>query len=251
METDFKVKIDAFEGPLELLLELIEKRKLFINDISLAQVADDYIKHVEEIGKFPVEQSAHFILVASTLLLIKSKSLLPTLELSEEEQESISDLEDRLKQYQQIKGLSLHIHDMFGKQPLFTQSKETVTEPVFSPSKEVTSQTLLEAVRSVLSELPIEKILPKVLVKKIISLDEVIENLTQRIKAGLKISFNEFAKKNTRSAVEKKEIKVGVIISFLAMLELVKRGGLYVRQDIAFGDIELETGEVSVPKYGE
>src|SRR4051812_32375972 len=99
----FLVKHEQFEGPLDLLLSLIEKRKLFINDISLAKVADDFINHIKNFEQFPIGESANFILIASTLLLIKSKSLLPTLQLTEEEQGSIEDLETRLKIYQRIK----------------------------------------------------------------------------------------------------------------------------------------------------
>ena len=73
----FTVKTQSFEGPLDLLLDLIEKRKLFINDISLVKVTDDFIAHVRQFENLPMAESAHFILVASTLLLIKSKSLLP------------------------------------------------------------------------------------------------------------------------------------------------------------------------------
>jgi segregation and condensation protein A len=91
--TIYKVKTETFEGPLDLLLSLIEKRKLFINDISLAKVADDYVSHIQSLGNFPIADSANFILIASTLLLIKSKSLLPQLTLSEEEQTNVDDLE--------------------------------------------------------------------------------------------------------------------------------------------------------------
>ena len=81
----FKVKTSSFEGPLDLLLDLIEKRKLFINDVSLAKVTDDFIAHIKQFDDLPMAESAHFILIASTLLLIKSKSLLQELNLTEEE----------------------------------------------------------------------------------------------------------------------------------------------------------------------
>src|SRR4051812_4242556 len=116
---DFKVKMEAFEGPLGLLLNLVEKRKLFINDISLSKVADDFISYVRELGNFPIAESAEFILVASTLLLIKSKSLLPTLDLTSEEQDSIEDLEKRLKLYQRIRDLTIHVREKFGKDIIF------------------------------------------------------------------------------------------------------------------------------------
>src|SRR3989344_4019754 len=100
MPEDFKVKVGQFEGPLELILDLIEKRKLHISDLSLSQIADEFIEHTKSYEDFPISDSADFILIASTLLLIKSKSLLPNLSLTEEEQESIEDLENRLSSNQ-------------------------------------------------------------------------------------------------------------------------------------------------------
>ncbi len=76
MDSDFKVKVGQFEGPLDLLLELIEKRKLHISDVPLSEVADEFIEYIKSFEEFPIADSADFILVASTLLLIKSKSLL-------------------------------------------------------------------------------------------------------------------------------------------------------------------------------
>ncbi len=107
MQHGFNIKTTVFEGPLDLLLNLVEKRKLFISDVSLAQVTDDFIRHVQSVENFPIGESAQFILIAATLLLIKSKSLLPTLQLTTEETENIHDLETRLKLYQKIKVFSL------------------------------------------------------------------------------------------------------------------------------------------------
>src|SRR3989344_7599778 len=114
MGDEYLVKTHIFEGPLDTLLSLIEKRKLFINDISLAKVADDYIAYVKSLSDFPIADSAHFILIASTLVLIKSKSLLPQLTLTEDEQHSIEDLEARLSEYQKYKALAVHLRERFG-----------------------------------------------------------------------------------------------------------------------------------------
>ena len=81
----FAIKTETFEGPLDLLLHLIEKRQFFINDIALAKVTDDFIAYIQERKDMPMGEVAQFIVVASTLLLIKSKSLLPVLDLTEEE----------------------------------------------------------------------------------------------------------------------------------------------------------------------
>ena len=92
----FAIKTEVFEGPLDLLIDLVERRKLLINDISLAAVTDEYIEHVSRMQERSLSGTAHFVQLAATLLLIKSKSLLPVLELTDEEEHAIEDLEERL-----------------------------------------------------------------------------------------------------------------------------------------------------------
>jgi segregation and condensation protein A len=238
----FLVKQQSFEGPLDLLLSLIEKRKLFINDISLAKVADDYIAHVRQFEQFPIGDSANFILIASTLLLIKSKSLLPNLSLTEEEQGDIEDLELRLKIYQRIKDASVTIKNRFGKQFIFAKSNTRIITPVFSPDASMTLASLVASIREVLKNLPKKEIIPKAIVRKVISLEESILHLTERIKSSLKMSFKEFAGMG-------KQEKVNVIVSFLAMLELFKQGVIHVTQHAHTEDITIETKDIGVPRY--
>ncbi len=245
MESEYKVKTSIFEGPLEVLLDLIEKRKLFINDISLAKVADDYISYVKTLERFPIAQSANFILVASTLLLIKSKSLLPTLSLSEDEKGDIADLERRLKIYKKIKELSIRVKEHFGKKIMFAPEIRQV-EPVFSPSKEMTVGKILIAVKEVLKNLPKKDFLSRVVVEKVISLENMISRLTERVNVALKMSFREFSKSHKDGA----NGKIHIIVSFLAMLELVKQGIISVTQERAGGDIIMETEKISTPRYG-
>lgn len=238
----FLVKTQAFEGPLDLLLDLIEKRKLFINDVSLSKVTDDFIEHVKSMGNIAISESAHFILVASTLLLIKSKSLLPGLVLTEEEQVDIRSLETRLLIYKRIKEASVSIGRMFGQEIIFFQSQSRPIEPVFSPEPGFTLEKALFSLKDLINRLPKKENAPKVLIKKVISLEDMIGTLTNRITSHLKMSFKEFTK-------EHKDNRVNVIVSFLAMLELVKQGVMHVSQESAFGDIQMETKEVGVPRY--
>src|SRR3989338_5807938 len=149
LHMSFVVKQQTFEGPLDLLLSLIEKRKLHINDISLAKVADDYIEHLKSFGQFPIGDSANFILIASTLLLIKSKSLLPNLVLTEEEEGSVEDLERRLKILEHIKALSLHIKERFGNNIIFAPAIHK-RDPVFSPDESMTLSNIVATLRTVL-----------------------------------------------------------------------------------------------------
>ena len=240
MDTDFKVKTGEFEGPLELLLELIEKRRLHINDVSLAQVADDFIAHTKSYEEFPLADSADFILIASTLLLIKSKSLLPTLDLTPEEEGTIEDLELRLVQYKKFKELSRHVANLFGKNPLYFANESRMLYKIFAPTDEITLPNLLSHIQSALSSIPQPQFLPKVVVEKVISLEEMIESLTDRIQKNIKMSFKNFSRGGDR---------VTVIVSFLAMLELVKQGVVRVNQQAHFDDIEIESESVSVPQY--
>ena len=238
----FQIKTETFTGPLDLLLDLIEKRKLFINDISLAKVTDDFISHIQQFENLPMGESAHFILIASTLLLIKSKSLLPDLNLTEEEKGDMQDLELRLKIYQCIKESSKYIGELFGGNIIFSQSHARPVSPVFAPDAEFTLEKSLYLLKDLINRLPKKEKLPQVVVDKVISLEDMIGTLTTRIQGALKMSFKSFAG-------EHKENKVNFIVSFLAMLELVKQGIVHVTQESNFGDIQMETKEVGVPRY--
>lgn len=241
---DFKIKTEAFEGPLDLLLSLIEKRKLLINDIALAQVTDDYISHVKEMGNFSINKTSHFILIASTLLLIKSKSLLPSMNLSDEEQQDINDLESRLKLYKIYKDASVNIQSRFAKNVMHNklEIKNSKLETIFAPSKQITLENIYASAMNVIKSLPkIEKV-PEAVIKKVISLEEMIGRLTDRIQNSLKMSFKEFSNHS-------KAEKVDVIVSFLAMLELVRQDVLKVEQSEKYSDIQMETNKISTPKY--
>lgn len=236
---EFAIKTPVFEGPLDLLLDLIEKRKLHINDISLSQVADDFVSHINN-ADLQIGDIAHFVLTASTLLLIKSKSLLPALSLSKEEEIDIAELENRLKVLEKVKKISLDIKSIFLKTPLFTQYGYPKRIPVFAPQKNMNLANLEISLKSVLNSMPEPKAsIPRAIVKKVISLEEVIENLSKRVQGAIKLSFNEFA----GNKVE----KTTIIVSFLAMLELVKQGIVSVTQSDKFSDIEIETDTLQVP----
>ena len=96
-DSPFAVAVtDVYEGPLDLLLDLIRKQDIDIYDIPIARITEQYLAYVEKLPKLPLGETAQFILVASTLLLIKSRTLLPTLDLSQDERESVEELERRL-----------------------------------------------------------------------------------------------------------------------------------------------------------
>ncbi|MEK7113324.1 MAG: segregation/condensation protein A, partial [Patescibacteria group bacterium] len=173
-----------------------------------------------------------FIVVAATLILIKSKSLLPNLALTDEEKGDISILEDRLKQYEFYTKLSTHIKDLFGGQIIFAPLEKKNELLVFLPDNQITKEKMMMLAHEVLGKIPKKISLPEVEVKKVISIEEMISKLTERIEKTLQMSFSDFSGK-----AKTKEEKVIVIISFLAMLELVRQGILHVAQEGSFGDI--------------
>lgn len=242
MNENFNVAVGEFEGPIDLLLQLIEKKKLHISEVALAEVAESFIGHMKDSQKtISKAHMADFIYVASTLMLIKSIALLPTIETTPEEKASIEELERRLAEFKKIKELSVHISERFGQKVLFAPERRTNLKPVFTPSPEITSSNLLQTVKDILSRINIKEVLPQVVVKKIISLSEVMSNLTTRIQGALKISFKQFVGNSGE--------KVNVIVSFLGMLELVKQGMIDVTQEEHFEDIQMEAIDTNVPKY--
>lgn len=245
----FAIKTETFEGPLDLLLSLIEKRKLLINDIALAQVADDYLEHIGKFEHFPTHEVAQFLVVASTLVLIKSRSLLPEFVVSAEEEHDIKDLERRLAIYKVMQERSKLLAQQWGTRRLYGASEVPSKHVVFAPHKAITLDNLRGAINTILSRFPKPETLKKAIVEKVISLEEMMDTMADRMQAALKTRFSEFAKKATSGSTTHREVKVNTIVSFLAMLELVKQGMLMVRQHAAFDDIEMETEGVGVPKY--
>ncbi len=240
-KTNYTVRTAAYEGPFELLLDLIEKSKLSVSDISLAKVTDEYIQHVRTQAAFPMEDATNFIAVAATLLLIKSKSLIPDLELSDEEEEGIADLERRLVLYEKAREASRELARLFGRHVLLPAG-EREEDVVFAPSKDLSLDGLAKALGAALIALEKIEQLPEERVRATISIEEMMEGLLKRVQTALTISFKEFSGGMGD--------KVEIIVSFLAMLELVKQGSIDVDQGANFADINITNTSSSVPKYG-
>lgn len=252
MEDKYKVKVGEFEGPLDLLLSLIERRKLCINDISLSEVTDGYIEYLKQFEEFPLQGGADFLIVASTMMLIKSISLLPGISLTTEEKESIQELEDRLKNYREIKEKSVFIKENFGKRIIYISGQKRGNQEIsFMPTKEITLSQLLVSVKNLINNAPKKETVPETKIKKVRNLEETIEDLGRRMQAGLKMKFSEFAKTNRYSTLEEfRNEKINIVVSFLAVLELIKRGTINVIQESHFGDMHMENSHAEVPRYG-
>lgn len=237
----FAVKTEVFEGPLDLLLDLVEKRKLLINDISLAEVTDEYMRQVSDMQERSLPNTSQFIVLAATLLLIKSKSLLPVLDLTDDEQDSIEDLEERLKLYQIYRNAGKTISAIFGQSRLHSRQFVPKSEPIFTTDKFTENDELKDAMYRVLNELPKKVEKPKVRVRKIVTLEEMIDRLKNRIENQMQLKFSEL--------VNRDDERTTVIVGFLAVLEYVKQGSILVAQAERFDEIEIEKEGFSTPKY--
>ena len=233
----YNIKIEQFEGPLDLLLQLTEQEKLDITRVSLAQIADQYLQYISQAENITLQNLADFLSVASKLILIKSKALLPLLEFSPEEEEEIKDLEHQLAEYKKFKeaatGLNLLLQN-----PLRFFARESFVGQgvVFYPPASLTSNDLLKAFTKVLGEIPVVEKLEQEMIKEVLTLEEKIVHLQETLRQKVQTSFAELIANATD--------KVEVVVSFLAMLEMVKQKLIHVEQGELFSEIRLKYKEV-------
>ena len=240
-DTAFAIKTETFEGTMELLIELVEKRKLLINDISLATVTDEYMQAVSLMQEMSLPNTAQFVNLAATLLLIKSKSLLPVLDLTTEEEASIEDLEERLKKYQLFRDISFDVQQNFSRSYMYEPEYAPPRDPLFVVDGHCDKPSLEDSMVRVLHNLPKKVQKPTARVKPTISLEEMMTKLRTRVENQMKTKFSEI-----RSAEDDHK---NVIVGFLAILELFKQGDILIYQTDHFGDIHLEMERTNTPKY--
>ena len=236
----FSLTTTTFSGPLEALLNLIEERKLSITEVSLAEVTDAYLAYVEKLPQLPLGETAQFILVASTLLLIKSRTLLPTLSLTEDERESVQELERRLARYAIIRKSARLLKKDWGRAPLFLAKRARERMPVFAPAESSVGK-IAELARRMMSILPKPEALARAAVAPVLALEDVIKSMKDRISTAFKARFSELTKSRDKHET---------IVYFLAMLELVRSGSLSATQDKLFSEITLEAESVGLPRFG-
>lgn len=231
---EYQVKLTAFEGPLDLLLMLIEKEELAITEVSLAQVTGQYIAYLEENEKqIPLENLAFFLAVAAKLLLIKSKALLPILTFTEEEEEEIADLKEHLAWFQKYQQRALWLGEVMGKQPFLTRETFLGPRTVYVPPAGVTGETLREALVDFLSvQESVKEALPEQTLRKILSLEKRIVDIKARLHKQGTTAF--------RSLLSKNPTRDEIVVSFLALLELVKQKTIIVEQESLFAEMNLK-----------
>jgi len=228
----YQINLEKFQGPLHLLCQLIEQEELDITEVSLAQVTDQYMSYLSRVEEINPEEVADFLVIAAKLLFIKSRLLLPSLQLTDED-ESV-DLERQLKIYRQFLLASRVIEERWlARQYAYLRPKPLLLAPLtrFLPPPQLNAQKLADTLFKVISSLePIIK-LPEVSFRKAVSIREKIEKLRQLIKQKIQTDWQSFIGGTTD--------KTEIIVSFLALLELVKQRQLNVEQSDLFGNITI------------
>ncbi|MEK7555492.1 MAG: segregation/condensation protein A [Patescibacteria group bacterium] len=234
---NYELKTEQFTGPIEKLLEFIEEKKMSITDLSLAEVTADFLNYLKTIETIEPRLLADFIVVASRLLLIKSKSLLPGLELTEEEEIGINDLEERLRRYQEFKP-AINLFKKAWERKGYSVSRPLFhgRPPVFYPPKDLNVEILRKSVESIFEALKQLEPEVQIIESSMISLEEKIKEVINRLEKGLQ-QFGELTKEKSRSEV---------IILFLALLHLLRDQIIKVEQKEGFSEIAITKHERSL-----
>jgi len=231
----YQVKLQEFEGPLPLLLELIEKQKLDITTVSLAQVADDFLGYLESGKDINLANLSEFLLIASHLILIKSKALLPFFEFTKEEEEDIEDLEGRLREYRRFRKAAERLGKHWMQQNISFSKDEEKIKVIQTEMPDINNDDLHKLILEVIDKNKKEEELEEEVLEVAVSLEEKITDLRNAILKRAKVSFNETIKESKN--------KIEIVVSFLAVLEMMKQKFVIVKQAGAFGDILIEKAE--------
>jgi len=237
-QEDYRVRLDAFEGPLDLLMHLIEKNKLDIYDIPIAELTEQYLAYLGKFREFNMEVASSFLVMAATLLQIKSRMMLPRRDEEEEEPEEDPRLElvRRLLEYRKFKKVSSLLGEMAGTQGRYV-SREPLPLPVHHlPPEHLSLTQLLRAFNSVL-QVKAELAIPEALVApETYSIQGKMEDLLSLLaKAEGWVLFSEAFSEGSRTEL---------IVTFLALLELIKLKAVTVRQRQNFAEIYICIGEL-------
>lgn len=235
----YSVDLPGFQGPLDLLLNLIEQEELDITKISLAYVTDQYLAYLDILREIDPDELADFLVVAAKLILIKSEALLPRPPASmlDEEEEDVGDeLARQLLAYKQYKRIAAQLQEVeaSGRRNFVRLAPPIKIEPKLIPG-EISLETLLQAARNALAIKPPDPAVDEVISPQIVTIGQQMAHIRQELTANRTINFQELLARS-RSRIE-------VIVTLLAVLELIKRQVIQVEQVELFGQIIIRKNE--------
>ncbi len=243
---DLKVKLQVFEGPLELLLHLLEKNKVNIYDIPIVEITSQYMAYINEMRRQDLNVVSEFLVMAATLLDIKSRMLLPKEEKEEEEEDPRAELVQKLLEYKMYKFMSYELKDrqvdaqkVMYKPATIPEEVRQYEEPV--DLEELMSDITLKKLNTIFKSImrkredkidPIRFKFGKI-EREEVSLEERMGYLEQYAMAHHRFTF--------RGILEAQSTKMEIIVTFLSILELMKTGKILISQEHIFDDIYIES----------
>lgn len=240
-----KVKIANFEGPFDLLLHLIKKNEMDIYNVEIYKITNQYLRYLEEMKTIDLEITSEFIVVAATLIEIKSKKLLPKVKEKEENEEDIEkDLLEKLIEYKKIKQASNYLRerfvslgDIYTKKPeIIEDLNEEKTDNNVDIFKNITLLDLYniynKLIEGFLNKKNIENKIEKNIFVDKYKIEDKMQELIDKIKSNEIFKFKEI--------IDTSECKLETVVTFLAILELIKLRIINVYQENNFEDILIE-----------
>lgn len=239
-----EIKIDIFEGPLDLLLHLIKKAEVDIYDIPISEITNQYIEYLKAMEELDLEIASEFLVMAATLLEIKSKMLLPRKKSEDEtavDEDPRKELVEKLVEYKKYKEFAETLKSIENNNTIFFKPPDIIddidNDEIFF--KNITLDNLMSAFKKVVTSYENKfnnrSDIPKIIDHDKYKIEEKMEEIKELIRKKGRITFEVF--------FEKAECKLELIVIFLAMLELIKEKIIRIYQLENFGEIILEGQE--------
>src|SRR5262249_41286594 len=235
METDYKVKLEVFEGPLDLLLYLIKRDEIDIYDISIERITRQYLEYLQAFKELKIDIAGEFVVMAANLIYLKSRSLLPLdqqpPEEDAEEDDPRWDLIRQLIEYKKFKEAAAQLHDRaLEQEQIFTRDDGAAISDGPLPLHEVGIFQLIHAFQEVIKRVEAREDLGEIFAERF-SVSDKIEKILQRVSKGTPLRFSElFGQIASR---------VEIVVTFLALLELIRLNQVQAMQRKMFDDIEI------------
>lgn len=235
----YSLKLDNFEGPLDLLCHLVDKNKMDIYEVNISEITDQYIEYINTMQDLKLELTSEFLVMASTLLYLKSKSLLPKVDTEGEEELTEEELIYRIIEYKKYKEISKKLKDFFIE---FSKRFYKLPEKIELPKRRIEKKYTGEQISKAYSSL-IERNKNRVN-QNAINIEKIAIAETVTVASKVKDIFKELTKKPrfifNKLCTTKKYNKLETITAFSGVLELSKRSSIITDQEITFGDIVIE-----------
>jgi len=237
--TKYNIRIENFEGPLDLLCHLIDINKMDIYDVNINEITDQYIEYINKMQEMDMEVTSEFLVMASNLLYIKSKKLLPQYDESDEEMLSEEELLNRIIEYKKYKEITKTLAEMLGEgsKRVFRKIPESIELPKQELEVNYTKNDLSEYYQAVINKNSVRlnknaKNIEKIAIVETYSVGDTVRTMFRELIKKSHFVFNKLYSLNNCKPQE-------VITAFSGLLEMSRRDKVITDQKELFGDIEV------------